>query len=77
MKTLKPKHTCGMVIENKNAKSEWVAIFDLDKHTCSCNFWDLVGIPCRHVVVSIGRALENPQSYVHTYYHKKNLFELL
>lgn len=25
MKTLKPKHTCGMVIENKNAKSEWVA----------------------------------------------------
>jgi len=25
VKTLKPKHTCGMVIENKNAKSEWVA----------------------------------------------------
>ena len=25
VKTLKPKHTCGMVIENKNAKSECVA----------------------------------------------------
>jgi hypothetical protein len=24
VKTLKPKHTCGMAIENKNAKSEWV-----------------------------------------------------
>jgi len=25
VKTLKPKHTCGKVIENKNAKSKWVA----------------------------------------------------
>jgi len=25
VKTLKPKHICGMVIENKNAKSKWVA----------------------------------------------------
>lgn len=50
-------------------------IVDLDKHTCSCNFWDLVGIPCRHAVVSIGRALETPQSYVHTYYHKKTYLD--
>ncbi|RHN59870.1 putative transcription factor interactor and regulator CCHC(Zn) family [Medicago truncatula] len=50
-------------------------IVDLDKRTCSCNFWDLVGIPCRHAVVSIGRALETPQSYVHTYYHKKTYLD--
>lgn len=23
--------------------------------TCSCNFWELVGIPCRHAVAAIGK----------------------
>jgi len=27
-------------------------IVDLTNHTCSCYFWDLVGIPCRHVVAT-------------------------
>jgi len=28
-------------------------IVNLTNHTCTCYFWDLVGIPCRHVVVAI------------------------
>jgi len=28
-------------------------IVDLTNHTCTCYFWDLVGIPCRHVVAAI------------------------
>lgn len=33
VKTLKPKHTCGMVIENKNAKSKWVVKKILERMT--------------------------------------------
>ncbi|CAK8540314.1 unnamed protein product [Lathyrus sativus] len=30
-------------------------VVDLEKQTCSCNYWKLVGIPCRHDVVAIHR----------------------
>ncbi|WVZ01678.1 hypothetical protein V8G54_022484 [Vigna mungo] len=46
-------------------------IVDLSNHTCSCYFWDLVGIPCRHVVSAINYKLENPEDYVHPYYKKQ------
>ncbi|XP_058744588.1 uncharacterized protein LOC131617289 [Vicia villosa] len=45
-------------------------VVDLAKHTCSCNFWDLVGIPCRHAVAAIHRKVDNPINYVHKCYHK-------
>ncbi|KAI5388040.1 hypothetical protein KIW84_073940 [Lathyrus oleraceus] len=35
-------------------------VVDLAKHTCSCNFWDLVGIPCRHGVTAIHRKVDDP-----------------
>jgi len=28
-------------------------IIGINKQSCSCNFWRLVGIPCKHVVVAI------------------------
>lgn len=35
VKTLVPKHTCGRVFDNKNAKSEWVAKVIFDRMKCS------------------------------------------
>ncbi|XP_017423485.1 uncharacterized protein LOC108332682 [Vigna angularis] len=49
-------------------------VVDLSNHTCSCYFWDLIGIPCRHVVAAIHYKLENPEDYVHHYY-KKHAYE--
>nr|KYP63698.1 hypothetical protein KK1_018277 [Cajanus cajan] len=43
-------------------------IVDLACRSCSCNFWDLVGIPCRHVVAAITYKCEDPEQYVHRYY---------
>ncbi|XP_047173251.1 uncharacterized protein LOC124841106 [Vigna umbellata] len=46
-------------------------VVDLSNHSCSCYFWDLVGIPCRHVVAAINYKVENLEDYVHPYYKKK------
>jgi len=35
-------------------------VVDLSKHSYTCYFWDLVGIPCRHVVAAINYKIENP-----------------
>lgn len=45
-------------------------VVDLDKRTCSCNFWELVGIPCRHAVAAINMKGDDPTTYVHDYYTK-------
>jgi len=39
-------------------------VADLNSHTCSCYFWDLVEIPCRHVIVATNYWLDQPQYYV-------------
>lgn len=44
-------------------------VVDLAKHTCSCNFWDLVGYPCRHGVAAIHRKVDDPIKYVRKCYH--------
>jgi len=43
---------------------------DLSNHTCTCYFWDLIGIPCRHVVAAINYKVKNPEAYVHPYYKR-------
>ncbi|XP_058777048.1 uncharacterized protein LOC131651395 [Vicia villosa] len=43
-------------------------IVDIAKKNCTCNFWDLVGIPCRHVVAALGFRQQNPEDFVHEYY---------
>ncbi|XP_058756260.1 uncharacterized protein LOC131629496 [Vicia villosa] len=39
-------------------------VVDLGKKSCSCNFWDLVGIPCRHAVAAIHKKVDDPIKYV-------------
>ena len=29
-------------------------IVDVSKKSCTCNIWELVGIPCRHAVAALG-----------------------
>ncbi|XP_058734066.1 uncharacterized protein LOC131605767 [Vicia villosa] len=43
-------------------------IVDIAKKNCTCNFWELVGIPCRHVVAALGFRQQNPEDFVHEYY---------
>lgn len=45
-------------------------VIDLVKQTCSRNFWDLVGIPCRHVVSLIHKKVDDLTKYVHKCYHR-------
>jgi hypothetical protein len=45
-------------------------IVDTKKKSCTCNFWDLVGIPCRHVVAALGLSSENPIDFVDECYSR-------
>jgi len=45
-------------------------VVDLKQLSCTCWFWELVGIPCRHVVTAINYRLEEPENYVHRFYKK-------
>src|ERR1044072_578380 len=44
---------------------------NLKKRTCSCNFWELVGIPCRHACAAIARARGKPEEYVDSCYKRE------
>ncbi|KAK2405578.1 hypothetical protein QL285_054800 [Trifolium repens] len=46
-------------------------IVNLGKKSCSCNFWDLVGIPCRHAVAAICLSGKNPIDFVDDCYSKE------
>ncbi|XP_025635798.1 uncharacterized protein [Arachis hypogaea] len=37
----------------------------LGRHTCSCNLWQLTGIPCVHVLTAIQKRCNRPEPYVH------------
>lgn len=50
-------------------------VVDLGARTCSYNYWELVGIPCRHAVAAINYKKEEPEEYVHSYY-KREAYEL-
>lgn len=43
---------------------------DLEKRSCSCNKWDLSGIPCIHVVSPTWYLDRHPEEYVHPSYDK-------
>ena len=45
-------------------------VVDLSNRSCSCYFWNLVGIPCRHAVAAINYKVENPEDYAHAYYKR-------
>ncbi|VVA28315.1 PREDICTED: Transposase MuDR plant [Prunus dulcis] len=45
-------------------------VIDIASKTCSCNRWDLNGIPCIHVVAAIYLYRVKPEDYVAECYHK-------
>jgi hypothetical protein len=46
-------------------------IVDISKKTCTCNFWELVGIPCRHAVAALGFAAKDPLDFVDEFYSRE------
>ncbi|GAU39689.1 hypothetical protein TSUD_321030 [Trifolium subterraneum] len=46
-------------------------IVNTAKKTCTCNFWELVGIPCRHVVTAISYQGNDPLDYVDDCYSRE------
>ena len=47
-------------------------IVDISKRSCTCNFWDLVGISYRHIVGALGFRQHNLEDFVdHCYYRDK------
>ncbi|XP_016165518.2 uncharacterized protein LOC107608150 isoform X2 [Arachis ipaensis] len=38
---------------------------DLIKHTCSCNTWQLTGMPCIHAIAAIRKRHDQVEDYVH------------
>jgi len=45
-------------------------IVDVSKRSCTCNLWELVGIPCRHAVAALGYRQQNPEDFVDDCYSK-------
>ena len=43
---------------------------DINARSCSCNAWGLTGIPCKHVITSIGYMREDPKDYVDDVFKK-------
>lgn len=50
--------TIGAMFEVTQGFTMKKFMIDLDSHTYSCYFWDLVRIPCRHVIVASNYRLE-------------------
>ena len=45
-------------------------VVNLTRKCCSCKFWDLTRIPCKHKVAAIYKNLGRPKDYVHACYRK-------
>src|ERR1044072_6304014 len=39
-------------------------VIDLNTSECSCNFWQLVGIPCKHAISWMNARRDDPEDYV-------------
>jgi hypothetical protein len=46
-------------------------IVDTSKKTCSCNFWEFVGIPCRHAVAALGYMSQDPVDFMDNNYSRE------
>ncbi|CAI8614868.1 unnamed protein product [Vicia faba] len=46
-------------------------IVDITNRSCSCNFWELVGIPCRHDVADLSYRKQNPDEFVDECYTRE------
>lgn len=50
-------------------------VVDLDKKNYTCNYWDLVGIPCRHAISTIASNKEKPADYFNPCY-KREMYKI-
>ncbi|KAI5416382.1 hypothetical protein KIW84_041449 [Lathyrus oleraceus] len=46
-------------------------IVDISTRTCTCNFWELISIPCRHALSALGFRNQYPEDFVDDYYFKE------
>ncbi|KAL4373318.1 hypothetical protein AHAS_Ahas05G0069800 [Arachis hypogaea] len=40
---------------------------DIEKRTCSCRFWQLIGLPCRHACAVFTYQNRRPEEYAHNW----------
>lgn len=66
-----PTWTGGSKFEVTHSLFVQKFVVNLELHQCSCNFWELVGIPCRHAISAMSFKGKNPKDYVHKYYHRE------
>ena len=45
-------------------------VVDLRAKTCGCGYWDMMGIPCSHVITCIHLIQLNPADFVHDYFKR-------
>lgn len=45
-------------------------VVNIDKRICSCNFWELVGIPCRHAVAAMSYVEAGLEEFVDSCYSR-------
>ncbi|XP_058753901.1 uncharacterized protein LOC131627090 [Vicia villosa] len=57
--------------EVKYAYNTQQFVVDVGKRTCSCGFWDLVGILCRHACAALAYRQQKPEEYVDDYYSRQ------
>ncbi|XXG86332.1 hypothetical protein AAC387_Pa11g1249 [Persea americana] len=48
--------------------AEFVDVVNLDSRSCSCHKWDVIGIPCCHVVAAMKARNMNPYDYCERWY---------
>ncbi|XP_057719981.1 uncharacterized protein LOC130934419 [Arachis stenosperma] len=49
----------------KASRKETKVDVDLIRHSCSCNRWQLTGMPCLHAFAAIRKRHDTPHDYVH------------
>ena len=47
---------------------EFVDVVNLDRRSCSCRKWDVIGIPCCHAVAAMEALNMNPYDYCEQWY---------
>ncbi|TXG72727.1 hypothetical protein EZV62_001306 [Acer yangbiense] len=45
-------------------------VVELDKRTCQCGIWVILGVPCMHAMACITKKRDNVEDYVHDYLKK-------
>ncbi|KAL9660775.1 hypothetical protein QQ045_025593 [Rhodiola kirilowii] len=59
------------------AHSGWDGhMVSLDRFSCSCNMWNLTGIPCVHACAAAFHIKRNPDDYIHHSYKKETYMKI-